>query len=315
MLIEIERAISSLGRNEINIGMMGNKIEILSVDLLNSHRDVVDAIWAVSRATRVEPGWHYLLDLIWIIENLEAVSGQHILDAGAGLGLMQWYLAEQGTAEVVSADRDSRYNLPLVMRARYRVQGMRSSDLGPAFAVLKGNVADARSMSRPITALRGLVGLGLTIFPKDYPGRVVIYNQDLTSMPDIADNTLDAVVAVSALEHNSPQVLQKVVAEIMRKLKPGGKLLATLCAGKDQDWFHESSHGWCYTDVTLKRLFDLPPDTPSNYHCYDKLLESLRNCAELRDRLAKFYFQSGDNGMPWGKWDPQYQPVGVCKIK
>ena len=32
-------------------------------------------------------------------------------------------------------------------------------------------------------------------------------------------------------------------------------------------------------------------------------------------RLAAFYARSGDNGMPWGKWDPQYQPVGVCKVK
>ena len=35
----------------------------------------------------------------------------------------------------------------------------------------------------------------------------------------------------------------------------------------------------------------------------------------VRDNLARFYFQSGDNGMPWGKWDPQYQSVGVRKIK
>ena len=27
--------------------------------------------------------------------------------------------------------------------------------------------------------------------------------------------------------------------------------------------------------------------------------------------LADFYFRSGDNGMPWGNWDPQYMPVGV----
>lgn len=106
-----------------------------------------------------------------------------------------------------------------------------------------------------------------------------------------------------------------MVAEIMRKLKPGGKLLATLCAGKDKDWFHEASQGWCYTDATLLRLFDLTEDTPSNYARYDELLNALKHSAELRDKLAKIYFQSGDNGMPWGKWDPQYQPVGVCKVK
>jgi SAM-dependent methyltransferase len=256
-----------------------------------------------------------LLDLTWIAENLGPISGKRILDAGAGMGLMQWYLIEQGAAEVVSADRGSRANLPLTMRSRYDVRGLRPSDLGSPMQVLKGNVAHASGAGKLISALRGVAGLTLTALPKRFPGHVLVYNQDLTSMPEIEDNSLDAVVAVSALEHNTPEGLQKVVAEIMRKIKPGGKLLATLCAGQGKDWFHEASQGWCYTDTTLRRLFDLPKDTPSNYDRHDELFTSLRNCAELRDSLAKIYFQSGDNGMPWGKWNPQYQPVGVCKIK
>jgi SAM-dependent methyltransferase len=293
----------------------GEKIEIPSVELLDRHRDVVDALWAVSRTVRVEPGWHYLLDLIWIAENLGEVNSARILDAGAGMGLMQWYLIEQGAAEVVSADRSSRQDLPLVMRSRYDVRGLRPIDLGPAWNVLKGNMGRASGVGKIVYFLRGLVALALIAFPKRFSGKVGIYNQDLTGMPEIPDNSLDAVVAVSALEHNTPEGLQKVVAEIMRKLKPGGKLLATLCAGRDKDWYHEPSHGWCYTDATLRRLFDLPENAPSNYVRYDELFNSLRNCAELRDKLARIYFQSGDNGMPWGKWDPQYQPVGVCKIK
>ncbi len=54
---------------------------------------------------------------------------------------------------------------------------------------------------------------------------------------------------------------------------------------------------------------------PSNYDCYDELFEALRGCSELHDNLADSYFKSGNNGMPWGIWDPQYQPVGVCKVK
>ena len=293
----------------------GEKIEIPSVDLLDRQRDVVNKLWDVSRATRVEPGWHYLLDLAWIAENLGPVEGKQILDAGAGMGLMQWYLIESGAAEVISADRGNRYDLPLVMRTRYKVRGLRQSDLGSAWNVLKGNVSRASGFGKIVYFLRGLVALVMIVLPKRFSGRVLIYNEDLTCMPDIPDNSLDAVVAVSALEHNSPEGLQKVVAEIMRKLKPGGKLLATLCAGKDKDWFHEPSHGWCYTDATLRRLFDLPDDTPSNYARYDELLNSLKNNTELREKLAKIYFQSGENGMPWGKWDPQYQPVGVCKVK
>jgi SAM-dependent methyltransferase len=293
----------------------GEKIEIPSVELLERHRNVVNNLWDVSRATRVEPGWHYLLDLAWIAENLGPAGGKHLLDAGAGMGLMQWYLIEQGAAEVISADRGSRYDLPLVMRSRYHVAGLRPQDLGPAWNVLKGNVSRASGVGKIIYFLRGLVALAMIALPKHFSGRVLIYNQDLTSMPEVPDNSLDAVVAVSALEHNTPEGLEKVVAEIMCKLKPGGKLLATLCAGKDKDWFHEPSQGWCYTDNTLRRLFDLSADVPSNYARHDELLNSLRNNAELKNKLAKIYFQSGDNGMPWGKWDPQYQPVGVCKVK
>ncbi len=296
--------------------MKADKIEILSVELLDQNRRTVDSLRALSRATRVEFGWHYLLDLTWVIANLDFIQGGRFLDAGAGMGLMQWYLVEHGAREVISADRGSRFDLPLVMRSRYRVQGLRRSDLGPAWKVLKGNVDRADGAAGKLTyALRGLAGLGLIALPKAFPGRVRIYNQDLSSMPEVEDDSLDAIVAISALEHNTPEGLQRVVAELMRKLKPGGRLLATLCAAKKEDWFHEASHGWCYTDASLKRLFDLPAEAPSNYASYDDYFDALRACAELRDNLAKMYFASGDNGMPWGKWDPQYQPVGVCKIK
>jgi SAM-dependent methyltransferase len=144
---------------------------------------------------------------------------------------------------------------------------------------------------------------------------VIIYNQDLLNLVDIPENSLDAVVAVSALEHNDPDSLVMVVNELLRVLKPGGVLLATLCAAPDRDWFHKPSAGWCYTEDSLRRIFNLPDEVLSNYAEYARLFQELWDCAELRDNLARFYSRSGDNGMPWGKWDPQYQPVGVCKVK
>jgi hypothetical protein len=122
-------------------------------------------------------------------------------------------------------------------------------------------------------------------------------------------------VAVSALEHNPPESLPIVVAELMRVLKPGSKLLATLGASRDKDWLHVPSQGWCFTEASLRRLFDLSSDVSSNYDDYDVLLAALRDCVELRSGLASFYYHSGENGMPWGQWDPQYQAVGVCKVK
>jgi SAM-dependent methyltransferase len=298
-----------------------NKIEIPPVSLLDENRAKVEELRNLASSIGLEFGWHYLLDLTWILQNLESIKGQFIMDAGAGAGILQWYLASQGT-EVLSVDRGSRAALPLRFRKRFNVVGLRDAreqavstasnqgpDLLPAPELFK------KSLNQPKKALvlaREYLGnLGV----ERAPGRVIIYNQDLKTLRDVLDNSVDAVVAVSALEHNTPEGLVSVVAELMRVLKPGGVMLATLCAGRDQDWFHEPSAGWCYSESSLRRIFDLPAEAPSNYADYDELFSALRNCAELRDNLASFYAQSGANGMPWGKWDPQYQPVGVCKIK
>lgn len=291
---------------------MKEKIEILPVSLLDEHRPTVIALRRLARELRLELGWHYLLDLTWILHHLGPLKDRRIMDAGAGTGLLQWYMAQQG-AEVISVDRESRASLPLHFRRRFRVQGLRGSDLLPYGQVLRSNLAGptapaikARSQAHDLVSLAEL---------RRSPGRVILYNQDLKNLEHVPTGSLDAIVAVSALEHNSPEGLRQVVVEMMRVLKPGGVLLATLCAASSEDRYHNPSQGWCYTDSSLRRLFDLPSDTPSNYARYDELFLSLKECSELRNNLARFYSRSGDNGMPWGKWDPQYQPVGVCKIK
>lgn len=295
--------------------MPDNKIEILPVSLLDEHRPLVESLKQLATTLNIGLGWHYLLDLSWIISQLGQISGKRVMDAGAGIGLMQWYLAEKG-AEVVSVDRSNRALLALRLRARYHVRGLRAHDLAPATRVWARNIQAAWPLTARLRAAgRGLLGLIRLATPHPTHGNIVLYNQDLTRLPDIADNSLDAVVAVSALEHNDPEKLEDVVDELMRVLKPGGKLLATLGAAREADWFHKPSKGWNYTDTTLRQVFRLPQDTPSNYAQYDQLFAALKNCAELRDHLAPLYYQSGDNGMPWGKWDPKYQPVGVCKVK
>ncbi len=290
-------------------------IEILPVSLLNQHRSQVEALKSLARSLGIGIGWHYLLDWTWMLSKLGEVGGKHILDAGAGEGLLQWYLAERG-AEIISVDRTSRAELSLRYRARYAVHGLQPGDLVSPIQVLRKNINHATGFSAKINSLiRGAGGMMASALPKSVPGRVIVHNQDLASLPLIRDNSMDAVVAVSALEHNSSEGLAGVVDELLRVLKPGGFLLATLGAARDQDWFHGPSKGWCYTDASLRKLFRLPGEVRSNYALYDELFSALHACDELRLSLADFYFHSGNNGMPWGKWDPQYQPVGICKRK
>ena len=81
------------------------------------------------------------------------------MDAGAGTGVLQWYLAEQG-AEVLSVDRGSRSDLPLRFRRRFHVQGLRPQDLAPASQAMRlrlgtGPWRDIQHLGRDLLRLPG----------------------------------------------------------------------------------------------------------------------------------------------------------------
>ena len=284
-------------------------IEILPVSLLDEHRLTVSRLSRLAADLRIGLGWHYLLDLSWIIARVGATPGT-VLDAGAGWGVMQWYLCEEGF-RVISADRASRADLSVRFRSRYRVRGLRGTDLSTVSAAvirqLRADPVVPRSIARQLRDLADAAGRR----KRHGMGEVIVYNQDLRDMHDLPSDSVDAVVAVSALEHNPSEELPLVLRELRRVLRPGGKLIATLGAARDRDWFHEPSQGWCYTEASLRRIFDIDPAVTSNYDQYDRLIGELHACEELRDNLASFYFKSGENGMPWGVWDPRYQSVGV----
>lgn len=284
-------------------------IEVLPVSLLDEHRQIVNDVRRLSRDLKIGLGWHYLLDLAWIISRLGDPAGKTVLDAGAGWGVIQWYMCSRG-ATVISVDRASRADIPIRFRVRYPLRGLRRSDVSPfGPSLMRELKSDSNALRSVARQLRNAVWTAQRFRPGI--GDVVVYNQDLRDMPDIPSASIDAVVAVSSLEHNPPDELVDVVRELRRVLRPGGRLLATLGASADIDWFHQPSQGWCYSEATLRRIFDIDEAVPSNYSAYGEMLDALVACAELRDNLASFYFTSGQNGMPWGVWDPQYQPVGV----
>jgi SAM-dependent methyltransferase len=293
---------------------MSDRLELLSVSLLDSERARIDELKHLAQRVKLEFGWHYLLDISWILNQIDIVADKKFIDAGAGTGVIQWYLADQG-ASVISIDRNSRENLPPRFRRRFDVEGLRQEDLSSDGLPTGLGGKSIKSLAVDIIDQVRYGVEQISSSKPDNAGKVIIYNQDLTNLVDISDDSIDTVVAVSSLEHNSPGGLKIVVAELMRVLKPGGALLATLGASRDEDWFHEPSQGWCYGEHTLRDIFNISSESESNFSAYDSLMENLITNAELKNNLASFYFKSGENGMPWGEWNPEYQPVGVCKVK
>jgi hypothetical protein len=68
-----------------------DRIEILSVDLLDQNRALVEDLKRLAKSLNLEFGWHYLLDLSWILSLLGDVDSLQVMDAGAGTGILQWY--------------------------------------------------------------------------------------------------------------------------------------------------------------------------------------------------------------------------------
>lgn len=297
-----------------------SRLEILPVSILETHADKVREFEHMARVLGKSFGWHYKLDLAWAAAEVEEFvkPGGTVLEAGAGTGLMQWWLADHGV-NVISVDRMPRYFTP-AMRAWCPIVDYSSGQAGLTPSSLKQTLSHV--VARRPYAKRSLACIAATtrdsLLRRSQPGprsTVRVLEGDLQDLREVEGECVDAVVSISSLEHNSPENLSTVVQELTRVLRPGGRIIATVGGARDRDWYHEPSSGWCYTEESLRRIFELDADCPSNYSSYDELFEQLVNCDYLRNNLGEFYFRDGRNGMPWGRWDPQYQSVGVVKAK
>ena len=328
---------------------MKEKIEILGLDIFAECWREIEFVEQMKECLNKDIGWHYFLDLAWMMREVSCLKkGSLILDAGGGNGLAQFILAEMGY-NVVNADfanpvfsrrvkdrygdimfhlndpgdvtYDNRYTRHLLSAHNIPIgPGEQAGSRAYISSREEAGLFIDRQRYRPKdaapVALNGAIPYSLKYSVSGLCGCIYLYKCDLKRMDLIPDNFFDGVVSISALEHNDHEDFLRCVDELERITKEGGKMAITVSASREDDWFHEPSKGWCYSEATLRELFRLPHDAPGNYSRRDKLFSELRKQDnELHKRLAPFHFRSGQNGMPWGVWDPQYQPVGVVKIK
>lgn len=311
------------------ISMMRNKpqdcIELLGIDLLKQNPQIVREVDRMRIALGRGLGWHYVLDITWILKNLSQMGltkGATILDAGAGMGLLQFILSERGY-NVISVDFSNRKR-PRALSLIYPVENMggrrfnhpyikhleNRQNTGSSFF---GKVGAKLSRSPTFVFSLPLMWLGMVLGLR-CPGLIKLYRADMRQM-DFRENSVDVVVSVSAVEHMEKETVAQAVREFERVLKPGRAMICTTSAAKERDWFHQPSKGWCFSEDTLKSIFSLNNGCTTNWLLYSVIMEQIRQSIELQKRMSPNYRKSGDNGMPWGKWDPRYLPVGVIVTK
>lgn len=298
-------------------------LELLSPTLVEKYPEKVQKIDHLCGCLWKEIGWHYILDLTWILENVERLKlpeGATIIDAGAGKGILQFLLADLGY-NVLSVDF-SPYNIPFLPALAFPIGRIEGKNVEHDYIKHIREVGSFRSkLSRlRIKILRNrfapfsLLAMSASkLFGWRKPGRIQFYQTDMKCMDQVKANSIDAVVSLSALEHMDMDDIPDAVKELERVLKPGAPMIITTSAARDKDWFHQPSKGWCFSESTMKKIFEIFPVESYDVSGYDKLMEQFQRSQELKRRLSSLYFASGNNGMPWGKWDPKYLPVGIIK--
>ncbi|MFC1797252.1 methyltransferase domain-containing protein [Pseudomonadota bacterium] len=275
---------------------------------------------------RTQVGWHYFIDLAWIYSQVRNwPSSYRILDAGGGHGPTQFLLAELGF-NVTNLDLVLREPAPRVQK-RYRMTIETSGSYQETTYVdhLTRN-SKKRHVLRKLREVIYYSSLYQDLSSKKYRkvhdqwrkdsgiasevGRLAWMRANLCDVPEIAASSFDAVVSLSALEHIPAALLPQAWAEITRICKPDVKVAITTSATEQATtWFHQPSQGNCFSENDLETIFGARParsNLPAN-----EMIGHYQSCAYLKDNLAGFYSKSGDNGMPWGKWDPVYFPVGL----
>lgn len=275
---------------------------------------------------RTRIGWHYVIDLAWIYSQTKNwPTSYRILDAGGGHGPTQFLLAELGfnvsNLDLIlsepAARIQKRYRMTFETAASYQdtnyVDHLTSNTMKPRMLKKLRSIANNSNLYQYASAQkyrkvhdRWRVDNGTA----SKVGSLAWMRANLCNVPEIGSNTYDAVVSLSALEHIPVNLLPQAWAEITRICKPDMKVAITTSATEQEtSWFHHPSQGNCFSESDLDSIFGACPNV-SNLSA-NEMLGKYRACTYLKDNLADFYRESGENGMPWGKWEPVYFPVGL----
>ncbi|MDZ4849269.1 MAG: class I SAM-dependent methyltransferase [Pirellulaceae bacterium] len=281
-------------------------------------------------AQRRQIGWHYITDMVWIYSQAKNWPKSYkVLDAGGGTGPVQFMLAEMGF-HVTNVDM-ALIEPAVPFRDRYKITRRSLPSFRPTsykdfldqtYPISSGSNRVLRRMKdfTKSTSLYRLLRSKIYARRHDrWRAQYVTASQpigsiqwlvgNLCNMPELETAEFDAVVSMSAWEHIPLDALDAALVEIRRVLKPNAKWAVTTSGTEQsQTWWHEPSKSYAFSNDDFTTRFAAQPASSQDA---ETILERYRKCRYLQDHLSAFYKKSGDNGMPWGIWDPKYIPVGL----
>jgi hypothetical protein len=284
---------------------MTDRLEILRERLIDDHPQLALEVLAASARLGRPLGWHYVLDLIWLLRELELPRGATVLDAGAGWGVLQFMLADRGY-RVISVDMAAR-RPPGNLTGLYNFELLGSSANIKHPYLTHGRAANRSSVS----AETGLPDEAVLHYP--HVPTLTLYRGELSNLEEIPTSSVDAVVSVSALEHNPPEQAARAALELERVARPGAPLLLTLSACEEEERFHAESHSYLLNGAALTRVYRLA-EPSSDLGDYAEAWRELLQPRYLDRWLPHCYGVTAEhNGMPRRVWAPAYLPIGLRK--
>ena len=316
---------------------MNDLIELLDIGLLEDN-ELLKEIDHWLNVFNWPNGWHYDLDIIWIVKQLEnnnILPGATILDAGAGYGMTQFLLAARGY-NIISLDFTPRdlpkkatgiFDIEIIGNdlESYKSEYMEYMTYGKStneFVHILKSVPTA--LFHPVKVIRYLNKINKALKSdianrnekkKNHGnfGKIQFLRGTFNDIP-LEDQAIDALISISAFEHNMYEDMPNSVNEFNRVLKNDGIMFITTSAARDKDWYQEASKGWNFSKETLLSWFNVSNENID--FDYDFKYDRIINSKKISDRLEDYYKNKDNLTIPNGDMkNIKYIPVGIRKNK
>ncbi|ABO18043.1 class I SAM-dependent methyltransferase [Prochlorococcus marinus] len=299
--------------------------DILSPRKLFSQINNLREIKYWSKVLNRPNGWHYDLDIIWILNKLieyDIKPGGWILDAGAGQGLLQFILASRGY-NVISYDYSDR---DVLFRAKSIFQITNEKKEIEFKHKYMANIKYAPKNSNINSIFSYIKRCGLKVFLKngfDWLVNFLIFCYEFISkrnknygsivmrrgsFQDLSkfNFKVDAIVSLSAIEHCDKEQIKECLEQMFRKVSKGPMLITTSINSLTEDSYENYFCSWTFGKNSLLELF--------NVSVQEKEIDSVQTEIQKNNlfwnRLDSYYFQRKDSYFYKNKNVP-YVPIGI----